>query len=223
MDLIEAIRTRKSIRGYKPDPVPEATLREILEIATRAPSGMNTQPWEITVVTGKTLDNLRRGNVERLKSGTPANVTAPARRAFEGKYRQRQVDLAIQLFTLMGIGREDKEKRDWWMERGFRYFDAPAAFILSAENSLGESSAAFSLGSLAQTICLTALNYGLGTCIADQGIMFPDIVRKFTNMPESRQPVISIAIGYPDWDFPANRVKSTREPLESIVTWCGNT
>ena len=222
MDVVEAIRTRKSIRGYKPDPVPEETLREILEIAIRAPSGMNTQPWEITVVTGKTLDDLRQGNIETLMSGA-ANQAAPGRRAFEGKYRQRQVDLAVQLFTLMGIDREDREKRALWMQRGFRFFDAPAAFILSVEKSHGESMAAFAIGALAQTICLTAVNYGLGTCIADQGIIFPEVVRKFTGIPESQQPVISIAIGYPDWDFPANKVESTRDPLENVVTWCGST
>jgi len=218
MDIVEAIRSRKSIRGYKPDPVPNEILREILEIATRAPSAMNTQPWEITVVTGETLDNLRKGNVEMLTSGVTPHPEVP-RKSYEGKYRQRQVDLAIQIFELLDIDREDKEQRFEWMQKGFRFFDAPAAFILSADKSVGEFQVVLDTGILVQTICLTALNYGLGTCIENQGVMFPEVVRKFLDIPESKRLITSIAIGYPDWDFPANKVVSAREPLENIVTW----
>jgi len=220
MDIVEAIRSRKSIRGYKPDPVPKEALREILDIAIRSPSTMNTQPWEITVVTGEVLDNIRRGNIEMLNSGVKPHPEV-AHKPFEDKYRQRQVDLAIQIFQLMGIAREDKEKRAAWTQRGFRFFDAPAAIILSIDRSLGELMAVFDAGALAQTICLTAWNYGLGTCINDQGIMFPEVVKRFTHIPESKLMVICIAIGYPDWDFPANKLKTTREPVESVVTWLG--
>ena len=219
MDITEAIRSRKSIRGYKPDPVPKEILREILEIATRAPSGLNIQPWEITVVTGEVLNNIRQSNIEMLRSGAIAN-RATGVRAIEGKYRQRQVDLAIELFRLMDIPREDRVKRAEWLQRGFRFFDAPAAFILSVDKSLGERMVLMDIGALMQTICLAALHYGLGTCIEDQGAMFPEVIRKFTGLPESKQIVISIAIGYPDWDFPANRLESKREPLENVVTWC---
>lgn len=220
MDILEAIRARKSIRGYKPDPIPQETLREIIDIATRSPSAMNTQPWEITVVTGKVLDNIKQDIIEMLNSGATPSLKIPSK-PFEGKYRQRQVDLAIQIFKLMGIAREDKEKRAEWMQRGFRFFDSPAAIILSVDKSLDEVHSQFDVGTLTQTICLTALNYGLGTCIEDQGVGFPEIVRKFTHIPESQRIVTGIAIGYPDWDFPANKVESQREPLEDVVTWCG--
>ncbi len=220
MEVLEAIRTRKSIRGYKPEPVPKELLREIIETASRAPSSVNTQPWEITVVTGDALDNIRQGNVKKIASGVMPNPDLPYR-SFEGKYRQRQVDLAIQLFGLMGITREDKEKRAEWMQRGFRFFDAPAAVILSVDSSLDEWNPQFDIGSIAQTICLAALSHGLGTSIEGQGVMYPDVVRKFTGIPESKRIIIGIAIGYPDWDFPANKIVSKREPLEEFVTWCG--
>jgi nitroreductase len=223
MDIVEAIRSRKSIRGYKPDAVPKEILKEILGIATRAPSAMNTQPWEITIVSGEVLDNIRKGNIEMLNSGAKPHPEVPYK-TFEGKYRERQVDLAIQLFKLMGIAREDKEKRGEWTRRGFRFFDAPAGIILSIDRSLinssaGELMALMDIGSLAQTICLTALKYGLGTCINDQGIMFPEVVRRFTHIPESKLMVICIAIGYPDWNFPANKLETGREPPENVVTW----
>ncbi|MFA4911807.1 MAG: nitroreductase [Desulfobacteria bacterium] len=222
MDIVEAIKTRKSIRNFKPDPVPKETLREILEIASRAPSAMNTQPWEFIVLSGDVLENIRRGNVEKLNSGALPNpehsvVGWPS----DSVYRQRQVELAKQLFQLMDIQREDKKKRAEWMERGFRYFDAPAAIIALSDRSLSEAGPLMDVGAVMQNICLAALNYGLGTCIEDQGVMYPDVVRKFADISESKRIIIAIAIGYPNWDFPANRVESNREPLESITTWCG--
>lgn len=220
MDVVEAIRTRKSIRRFKPDPVPKEVLKEILEIATHSPSSLNMQPWEITVITGKVLENIKQANIEMLLSGAPASPDRGFRH-FEGKYRQRQVDLAIQIFKLMGIAREDKEKRAEWRERGVRFFDAPAAFILFIDKSLEELMAVLGIGAIAQTICLTALNYGLGTCIEGAGIRFPEVVRKFTGIPESKRMIICITIGYPDWDFSANKLESEREPLENVVTWCG--
>lgn len=220
MDVIEAIRWRKSIRGYKPTPVAKGVLREILDIATRSPSSDNAQTWEITVVTGEVLDNIRQGNVEMLASGAVSNPEF-ALNKLEGVYRQRQVELAVQLFQLMGIAREDRDKRAQWRQRGFRFFDAPTVIILSADSSLSESRILLDAGVITQTICLTALNYGLGTCIGVQGIMYPEVVRKFIDIPESRRIIIGIAIGYPDWDFPANKLESKREPVENITTWCG--
>ncbi len=220
MDILEAIKSRKSIRGFKPDLVPKKILREIIDIASRSPSAVNTQPWEVTVVTGQVLDNIRQGNIEVFNYGV---VPYPDMAVihYEGKYKQRQVDIAIQLFGLMGIAREDKEKRAEWTQRGYRFFDAPAAIILFTDNSLQEVPSQFDIGAITQTICLAALAYGLGTCIEHTGVMFPDIVRRFTQIPESKRIATSIAIGYPDLDFPANKVKSKREPLESFVTWCG--
>ena len=224
MEVKEAIRVRKSIRGFKPDPVPIEILREILEVASRAPSGTNTQPWEFAVLTGDVLENIRRGNVEKLNSGTlPNPELSVIGWPFDSDnvYRQRQVALAKQLFGLMEIPREDKEKRARWMERGFRFFDAPAAIILLTDRLLSEAGPLLDMGAVMQNICLAALEYGLGTCIEDQGGMYPDVLRKFVDIPESKRIIICIAIGYPDWDFPANKVETPREPVENITTWCG--
>ena len=222
MDVIEAVKKRKSIRGYKPDPVPKEVLEQILELASHAPSAMNTQPWEFIVLTGDVLESVRQSNVALLNSGTPPNpehVVAGWPR--ESIYRQRQVNLAKQLFQLMDIPREDREKRAKWLERGFRYFDAPAAIILSTDRCLGESGPLLDIGAVIQTICLTALHFGLGTCIEDQGTMYPEVLRKYVHIPEPKRIIVAIAIGYPDWDFPANRVESGREPIKNATTWLG--
>ena len=221
-DIIEAIKTRKSIRGFKPDAVSKEVLGEILEIASRAPSAMNTQPWEFTVLAGKVLEDVRQGNVEMLNSGVaPHPEHSVIGWTAESEYRRRQVELAKQIFRTMGISREDKQKRAEWMQRGFRYFDAPAAVIISVDKSLTEVGPLLDIGAVMQNICLAALDYDLGTCLEDQGVMYPDVLRKFVDIPESKRIIISIAIGYPDWDFPANKVTSTRESLEQITTWCG--
>jgi nitroreductase len=222
MDVIEAVRKRKSIRGYKPVLVPKEVLEQILEVASHAPSAMNTQPWELTVLTGDVLENVKRSNVELLHSGAPPHpehvvVSWPR----ESIYRQRQVNLAKQLFQLMGIPREDKKKRATWLERGFRYFDAPTVIILSTDRCLSESGPLLDIGAVIQTICLTALYFGLGTCIEDQGTMYPEVLRKYAHIPESKRIIMAIAIGYPNWDFPANKLETEREPIENIATWLG--
>ncbi len=222
MNILEAIRNRKSIRKFKTDPVPKEVIKDILEIAGRAPSALNTQPWEFIVLAGKVLENIKKGNLEMLNSGVSPNpefsfIAWP----HEGVYKERQVGLAMQLFELMGIDRKDKEQRNQWSQRGFRFFDAPAVIVISSDRLLAEAPQALDIGAVMQNICLAAINFNLGTCIENQGIMYPQILRKFADIPEERRLITSIAIGYPDTDFPANQIVTKRAPVDSITTWCG--
>jgi len=222
MDLLEGIRSRKSIRGFKPDPVSRETLAEILETACRAPSAMNSQPWEFFVLGGDVLNGIRKKNVECLHSGAPPQpdhivIGWPN----DSVYRARQVGLAKGLFKLMGITRDDRAERLQWMERGFRYFDAPAAIVIVVDRTLSESGPLSDIGSLMQNICLAALHYGLGTCIEDQGVMYSGVLRELAGIPDTKRIIMAIAIGHPDPDFPANALESEREPAEKITTWLG--
>ncbi|HIE17011.1 MAG TPA: nitroreductase [Dehalococcoidia bacterium] len=224
MELIEAIKSRKSIRGYKSTPVPKEILAEILEIATRAPSSLNTQPWEFTVLGGGVLDDLKNALEQQfLARAEPYPDFRPeSLMPLTGIYRRRQVELAIELYQLLGISREDKEKRDQWMLKQLRAFDAPNVIIVSLDEAISSSPIAmFNLGAVTQTIALLAVNFGLGTCIQGALVYYPDIVRRITGIPQSKKLATGIAIGYPDWDFPANKLQSTREPLANIVTWRG--
>lgn len=222
MEIVQAIRARKSIRGFKRDPIKKEIIKEILEIATRAPSGTNTQPWEFFVLAREVLRKVKQANVEHLKSGIPPNpeisfaISNP-----DTVYQKRRVELTKQLFQLMEIPRDDKEKRTQWLERGFRYFDAPVAIIISVDRLLSEEGPLIDIGSVMQTICLTALNYGLGTCIEYQGVMYPEVLRQYAGIPESKRILAAIAVGFPDWDFPANKVESARELVDNITSWCG--
>ncbi len=222
MDITEAIRTRKSIRDFKPDPVPKADLMEILAIASRAPSASNAQPWEFIIIGGNVLEDVRNANIEKLNSGTPPN---PEYEDFEwppnSMYRRRQVEIAKQLFELMGISREDRTRRAKWMERGFRYFNAPSVIIVTMDRMLPEARPSLDIGMVVQNICLVALAFGLGTCIGNQGVLYPEVLRAHAEIPDAKRIMTSIAIGYPNWEFPANQVKSVREPIEKITSWCG--
>ena len=220
MELIEAIQKRRSVRAFTDTPVPKNIIMEILSIACRAPSAMNTQPWEFVAVTGEKLNQMRAAIMEKLKSGAPIVpdhlvVSWPN----EGVYKDRQINLAKQLFKAMDIPREDKEKRAWWLERGFRFFDAPAAIIIATDKILGEAGPLLDLGAVMQNICLAAMQFGLGTCIEDQGVLYPEIFREQAGIPATKRLMIAIALGYPDPDFPANQIRSERETAENLTTW----
>jgi nitroreductase len=221
MELIEAIKLRKSIRGYKPTPVPKETLAQILEIATRSPSALNTQPWKFTILGGKVLDELKEALQEQFLAGVEMHPDFPLSPLPSGIYRTRQVDLAKGLFQLLDIAREDKGKRTEWTARAFRFFDAPNAIIVSMDGEIDNFSSIFSLGIISQTIALVAVNFGLGTCIEQNSALYPEVIRKITGIPESQIISVGMAIGYPDWDFPANKLQSAREPLSNIATWHG--
>jgi len=183
---------------------------------------MNTQPWEFVVLRGKPLRMIGEECVSKLRKG---EVPTPDHQVIgwtnDSVYRTRQIELAKGIFQLMNIPREDKERRAAWMERGFRYFDAPAAIIILVDRSLAESAPLLDLGAVMQTICLAALHFGLGTCIHDQGVMYPDVVRKHAGIGEEKRLIIAISLGYPDEDNIVNTITSTREPIDNITRWVG--
>ena len=220
MELLEAIKSRKSIRGYKPTPVPKETLAQILEIAMRAPSYENAQPWEFTILGGKALNDLREALQQQSLARVEPHPDFPLE-TLTGAYRSRPSELAKSLLQLMGIAREDKEKRMQWMLTMVRFFDAPNAILITTDEELSGPYFMFSLGMVSQNIALASVNFGLGTCINVAGVLYPDVIRQFTGIPESKKIAIGISIGYPDWDFPANKVQSAREPLTNIATWHG--
>ena len=223
MELIEAIDSRKSIRGYQATPVPREVLKRILEIAARAPSNENAQPWEFHVLGGTVLGDLRNAIEQKVAVGAPSNMDFPLD-TLVGVHRARQVEVGKSLLQLMGVPREDKEKRMQWLLRNFRLFDAPNAIIVTIDH-LDQSYANYyfmvSVGMLAQNIALAALEFGLGTCVNIAALFFPDLVRQTLVLPESKKLAVGLAIGYPDWDYPANSLRTTREPIDDITSWHG--
>lgn len=222
MEFSELIKARKSIRGYQAKPVSRALIEEIIEVAKWAPSSMNTQPWHVHVVTGEPLERIRRGNTENMLGGVPPKRDFPMKESYEGLHRERQVGIAVQLFDVMGIARDDKARRTDWVMRGFRQFDAPVSLVLTYDKYLEPAAISqFDLGALSHALVLAAWERGLGSVINGQGIMQSAVVREHAGIPDDQNIMICIAMGYPDDDFVANSVKSVREDAEKFVRYVG--
>jgi nitroreductase len=219
MDINEAIEARKSIRAYKNLPVSREILGKIIQTSLHSPSATNLQPWNIYVVSGDTLDKIRQENVDRFLSGGKPTFEEPL---LNDLFRSRRSELAKDLFALLGIQREDKDKRKEWAARGHGYFDAPSVIIITLDHSvLSGTWSLLAIGSFIQSFCLSALEVGLGTCISEQGVAYHDILRKHIDIPETQRIVISVTIGYPDFSAPANQLVSTRISVDDAVHWYG--
>jgi len=222
MNFAEFSASRKSVRGFKDKAVSKETIDKIIDAAKWAPSSYNTQTWRVHAVAGEVLDKIRQGNTENTLAGKPHVRDFPYKEEYVGEHKQRQIDVAIQLFEAMGIERDDKEKRMDWMLRGFRQFDAPVSLVLTYDKSLEPAAITqFSLGSLAYGIVLAAWDLGLGCVINGQGIMQSDVVHEHAQIPDNESIMICIALGYPDDSFAANEVRSTRLDNREFVNYIG--
>lgn len=224
MEFDEVILGRRSIRGYKPDPVPRRLIEEILALAMRSPSSMNTQPWNFYVVTGEPLERIRAGNTERMLSGVPQSREFRTGQPFAGVHRDRQIGVAKQLFSAMGIARDDKAARVDWVMRGFRQFDAPVCIIITYDRSAdGSDDTPFDCGAVATTLVNAAWSRGLGAVINSQGIMQSPVVREHAGIADDQVIMKSIALGWPDERFPANAVVSVRKAVSEAAVFVGFT
>ncbi len=222
MKFDDVILGRRSIRGYKPDPVPKALIEEVIAMAMRAPSSMNTQPWNFYVITGEPLAKIRQGNTERTLAGEPDSREFRKGQAFAGPHRERQIGVAKQLFSAMGIERDDKDARQDWVLRGFRQFDAPVCVIITYDRVLdGSDDTPFDCGAVATALVNAAWSRGLGTVINSQGIMQSPVVREHAGIADDQIIMKSIALGWPDENFPANAVVSVRKPVDEAAVFVG--
>jgi nitroreductase len=222
VDYQQLLQERRSIRGYKPDPVPRKVIEEVIELATRAPSSMNTQPWHFYVITGEPLDRIRKENTERNLAGVKSSREIRSHGAYAGVHRQRQIDIAVQLFQAMGIERDDAERRQDWVPRGFRQFDAPMCVVVTYDQELeGGDIAQFDCGSVVHGLVLAGWSKGLGAVVNSQGIMQSPVVREHAGIPDDQVIMICVAMGYPDDDFPANHVRSHRRPVAEVASFVG--
>ena len=222
MKLEKVMRERRSIRGFKDEPVSKILLEDIIALANRAPSSMNTQPWHLHVLTGKPLEAVRKGNTDRMLAGMTPVREIEDYAAYEGEHRKRQIEIAVQLFEAMGIRREDAERRQDWVMRGFRQFDAPISIVVCFDRSLIKNTIAhFDTGAMTYGLVLAAWSKGLGAVINGQGIMQSPVVRQAAMIPDDQVILTCVALGWPDEDFAANSVISHRRPLENVTCFLG--
>ena len=222
MKLEKVMRERRSIRGFKDEPVSKILLEDIIALANRAPSSMNTQPWHLHVLTGKPLEAVRKGNTDRMLAGMTPVREIEDYAAYEGEHRKRQIEIAVQLFEAMGIRREDAERRQDWVMRGFRQFDAPVSIVVCFDRSLVKNTIAhFDTGAMTYGLVLAAWSKGLGAVINGQGIMQSPVVRQAAMIPDDQVILTCVALGWPDEEFVANSVISRRRPLENVTCFLG--
>jgi nitroreductase len=217
MELEEAVRGRRSIRAFLPDPVHREKITRILELARWAPSWGNTQPWEIVVADGEKAAELARVFVEEGRKGVVPRPDIDMPLGFPDAHKKRYMGLGRDLLTFMGIDREDKEARIQHYLNMYRFFGAPAVIYLLIDGELNVPYACLDVGSIGTTICYAALQEGLGTIYLAASMHFPDIVKNVLDIPPQKKLVIGIAIGAPHPDAPASLFRSAREPVESIL------
>ncbi|PYG28913.1 nitroreductase [Pelagimonas varians] len=222
MQLEQAINDRRSIRGFTDQPVPKELLEEVIALANRAPSSMNTQPWHLHVLTGAPLERVRKGNTERMLGGVTPTRDIEDYAEYEGEHRKRQIEIAVQLFEAMGIERHDAERRQDWVMRGFRQFDAPVSIVVCFDRSLLNNTIAhFDTGAMTYGLVLAAWDKGLGAVINGQGIMQSPVVREVAGIPDDQVILTCVALGWPDPDFVANSVVSRRRPISNVTRFLG--
>lgn len=218
MEIMEAVMTRKSTRAFRPTPVPEEFLKEILQAAIRSPSSINTQPWECWVVQGETTRRLAEELYREAQNGGLPRPYFHLTHHWKEVYRNRMKENGKLLFGSLGINAGDREARKAFNLSMYTFYGAPQVLFVCLDESLGPYSI-FDCGCLAQTICLLATSRGLGTCILESAIRYPDIIRKYVPIPPDKWPLVGIAIGYPDHESAITRIESNREPLAKIVQW----
>jgi nitroreductase len=218
MNIIEAIENRRSIRAFKPDPIPDDVLKKILMAAGSSPSYTNTQPWEVAVVSGKKRDELSRELYETASSDAPIAPDIPKPLIWPVELDKRAKEHSERRFKILGVGREDIEKRKNLRLLNFKFYGAPSVLFVFMDESLSEWSI-MDIGMFAQTIMLSALEYGLGTCPQAALTDYPHIVKRHLNIPASKRLALGISIGYPDNDALINTYRSLRAEIDEFVKW----
>jgi len=219
MEIFQTVTTRRSIRRFKPDPVPEPLLREILEAARWSPSWGNTQPWEILVVTGAALDRFRKANRQHLLDGVIPDPDTPMPDAWPEPLKQRYGDVGKQVLTALAIPRGDKEARLRYAGDMFALFSAPSLLLFCVDRGIPREYAMLDTGAIVQTVCLLAHARGLGSCILAASVRYPGLIREIIPIPETKAVIIGVAVGYPDGEAPVNQFTRERANPDEFIRW----
>lgn len=219
-DVFGAARTRRSVRAYRPDAVPAATLREIVELGRHAPSGSNIQPWHVHVLTGATLARVGAALQRAFLDDEPghqrdyAYYTDPV---FE-PYLARRRACGWGLYGTLGIGRGDHEKSKAYRASNYNFFGAPAALVFTIDRRL-EKGSWLDYGMFLQTIMLAARARGLHTCAEASIANYPDIVRRELGLDVERAVICGMALGYADAGAVINTFQPERLALDEYAVF----
>ncbi len=218
----EAISSRRSIRAFLPTPVPQQTIENILDTAARAPSGTNIQPWKTYVLTGDSLAGLSRAilkvynDPESAKDHTEEYAYYP--REWVSPYIERRRKIGWDLYGLLGITRDDKQKMHHQHGRNYCFFDAPVGLMFTIDRVL-EQGSWLDYGMFLQNIMIAARGIGLDTCPQAAFTPFHRVISEYLNIPETQSVVCGMSLGYADPNAVENSLTTEREPLDHWVTF----
>jgi nitroreductase len=218
MQLEAVMRARYSARKFKPNPVPDATLRRILELAQCTPSWCNTQPWQLVITRGAATERFRRAMYAHARSGAAAEPDFPFPAAYEGVYRDRRKVCGVQLYQALGIGRENRAAAAEQSLENFRLFDAPHVAIVTTEAKLGVYGL-LDCGLYVQSFLLAARDSGVDTIAQAALASYPDFIRSHFGLPPERKLVCGISFGHADAEHPINGYRTERVAADSAVTF----
>jgi nitroreductase len=226
MAVDAAITSRMSARAFLPQAVPRDTIRHLLDVASRAPSGTNTQPWKVYVLQGASRDTL----VQQVCAAHDAlradpSLAAEYREEYDyypekwvSPYIDRRRENGWSLYGLLGITKGDKDKMHAQHQRNFRFFDAPVGLMFTLDRVMGRGSLV-DYGMFLQNIMVAARGHGLHTCPQAAWNGFAKIILPHIGAGESEMLVCGMALGYADPADPVNGFHTPREPVESFTTW----
>jgi nitroreductase len=214
--FLDIVARRRSMRDFKPDPVPTEIIESVFGGAQRAPSNCNTQPWFVHVVTGETLERLRAELPAKFAAGEIA-LDFPYDGQYEGVYKDRQYASATALYDSLGIAREQKAERNAWFMRNFSFFDAPAVDFFTLPTGFGLREAC-DLGMFAQTVMLGLTAHGLGSCPQTALAFLANVIRPTLGLGDHEQLMFGMSFGFPT-DTAVNEVRTDRAALKDVVTF----
>ncbi len=210
--LDEVIRERHSTRMFLPQSVPRALVDESLALAQRAPSNSDIQPWHMVFASGPPRNRLVAALLSEVRRGPPKIPPLP--QSFQ-HYRR---ELGAQVYGSMGIALEDTAKHAAAVLRNWKFFGAPLVGIVCMHRDLGPADA-LGVGMYLQTLLLALTERGLGTCVEVSVAGYPQTVRAELAIPAELSILCGLAVGYPDPDFPANRLHISRQSIEKNVVF----
>jgi nitroreductase len=218
--VTSALKSRRTTRAFRSDPVSVDAVLKVLEPALAAPSWANTQPWEIFAAAGGPLERIRQGYAEMHAKGAPRSPDIAMPTAWPDICRSRMEALKTGRSAAMAEACSDPNAIPDLMQMNYRFFDAPVVVYLCMERCLSPWSL-FDLGALSQSILLSAEEQGLGSAVAITLAAHPDIIRREIGIPDELAIVIGIALGLPDPGSPQNRYRSTRRSAGEVVRLVG--
>jgi nitroreductase len=220
MDILAAIQNRHSVRVFLPRPVSKEAVMQILAAATRAPSSGNSQPWEVFVAAGQTIEAIRLAYQERLSTPVTAPVSsvAPPRPPLPDYIQARMAFIRQERMQLLGLDPSEPASSRVFAEMGARLYGAPVMVILCMDKALTSH---LDIGLFIQTLCLAAQAFRVDTLIAQNMVAHPDILRRELEIPDNLNIVTGVGLGYPDPHSLINTYRSPRRPFEEVVRYKG--